>query len=98
MLQDIAKGKATTSLLSLSCFSTSAKAETFYTNLRKAFKNISTSLGDSLAAGKLNNGDGMKTATGYNGHFDFYEYEGCDLNSSFQITKNLCSDEDNKGI
>ena len=98
MLQDVAKGKATTSLLSLSCFSTSAKAESFYTNLRKAFRNISTSVGDSLSEGQLNNDDGVKTATADNGHFDFYEYEGCDLNSTFKITKNLCSDEDNKGI
>ena len=98
MLQDVAKGKATTSLLSLSCFATLTKAETFYTNLSKAFRNISASIGDSLAEGKLENDDGMKTATGNNGHFDFYEYEGCDLNRTFQITKNLCSNEDNKGI
>ena len=98
MLQDVAKGKATTSLLSLSCFSTPNKAELFYTNLRKAFRNISTSLGDSLAEGKLSNEDGMKTATSDNGHFDFYEYEGCNLNNTFQITKNLCGNEDDKGI
>jgi len=89
MLQDVAKGKATTSLLSLSCFATSIKAETFYTNLSKAFRNISASIGDSLAEGKLENDDGMKTATGDNGHFDLYEYEGCDLNRTFQITKKL---------
>ena len=98
MLQDVAKGKVTTSLLSLLCFSTPTKAETFYANLRKAFKNISASLGDSLAEGKLSNEDGMKTATSNSGHFDFYEYEGCDLNKTFQITKNLCSNEDDKGI
>ena len=32
MLQDTSKGKATTSLLSLSCFSTPTKAEAFYIN------------------------------------------------------------------
>ena len=85
-------------VLSLSCFSTPTKAETFYANLRKAFKNISASLGDSLAEGKLSNEDGMKMATSNSGHFDFYEYEGCDLNKTFQITKNLCSNEDDKGI
>ena len=40
LLQDMGKGKANISLLSLSCFTTAEKAETFYTNLRKAFKNI----------------------------------------------------------
>ena len=98
MLQDVAKGKANTSLLGLSCFTTPTKAEAFYINLRKAFRNIPASVGDSLSEGKLGNEDGMKTATGDNGHFDFYEYEGCDLNSTFQITKILCSDEDDKGI
>lgn len=98
MLQDIAKEKATTSLLSLSCFSATNKAETFYSNLCKAFKNISTTIGDSLAEGKLSNDDGMKTVTGNNGHFDFYEYEGCDLNNTFHITKILSDDENIKRI
>ena len=40
MLQDMGKGKANISLLSLSCFTTAEKAETFYTNLRNAFKNV----------------------------------------------------------
>ena len=98
MLQDMAKGKATTSLLALSCFTTSEKAETFYNNLQKAFRNISNSIGDSLSEGVLTNDDGMKTVTAGNGHFDFYEYKGCDLNSSFQITKQLLGNEEDKGI
>ena len=28
--------------------------------------------------------------------FDFYEYEACDLNKTFQITKNLIEKEDEK--
>ncbi len=39
MLQDINNGKGNTSLLALSCFSSTEKAELFYLNLRKAFKN-----------------------------------------------------------
>ena len=95
MLHDMTKGKATTSLLALSCFSNSKKAETFYFNLRKAFRNISSSIGDSLSEGNLTNDDGMKTATAGNGHFDFYEFENCDLNKSFQITKKLLGNEEN---
>lgn len=98
MLQDVAKGKATTSLLSLSCFTTPNQAEIFYRNLTKAFRNISVSIGDSLAEGTLRNEDGMKTATSNNGHFDFYEYENCDLNNTFQLTKTLCDNENSKRI
>lgn len=89
MLQDMGKGKANISLLSLSCFTSADKAEMFYTNLRKAFKNVHTSIGDSLSEGYLANEDGRKTSTASNGHFDFYEYESCDLNYTFKITKNL---------
>lgn len=96
LLQDMGKGKANISLLSLSCFTTAEKAETFYTNLRKAFKNIQYSIGDSLSEGCLTNEDGRKTSTAANGHFDFYEYETCDLNKSFQITKMLTEDENNE--
>lgn len=98
MLLDVTRGKATTSLLALSCFTTPEKAELFFSNLQKAFRNISNAVGDSLSEGVLSNEDGMKTATAGNGHFDFYEYEGCDLNNSFQITKQLIDDEKNKGI
>lgn len=93
MLQDMGKGKANTSLLSLSCFTTTEKAESFYTNLCKAFKNAPCSIGDSLSEGNLANEDGRKTITARNGHFDFYEYENCNLNTSFQITKSLIEEK-----
>lgn len=89
MLQDIDKNTATTSLLALSCLTTPAKAETFYANLRKAFRNAASSIGDSLAEGILTNEDGMMTTPSANGHFDFYEYELCDLNKTFHITRKL---------
>lgn len=93
MLQDLARGRATTSLLSLSCFTEPSKALTFYRNLQKVFKNISSAIGDSLSEGVLGNGLGLKTETADNGHFDFYEFEGCDLNQVFRITQNLLNDE-----
>jgi hypothetical protein len=89
MLQDMGQGKANISLLSLSCFTTTEKAEVFYNNLRKAFKNIQCTIGDSLSEGCLTNDDGRRTSVAANGHFDFYEYESCDLNKTFQITKKL---------
>ena len=96
MLQAINEGKANTSLLALSCFTNTDKAEAFYTNLRKAFKNVSTSIGDSLSEGKLTNEDGLRTNASNNGHFDFYEYESCDLSKTFLITKHLIEKEDEK--
>lgn len=92
----MSKGKGNTSLLALSCFTTAEKAETFYNNLRKAFKNAPSSIGDSLSKGMLANEDGLKTASSTNGHFDFYEYEACDLNKTFLITKNLMEKKDEK--
>lgn len=89
MLQDIGRGKASLSLLSLSCFTEADKAEVFYKNLCKAFKNIQYTIGDSLSEGCLTNNDGRMTSVAGNGHFDFYEYECCDLNKTFHITKIL---------
>ena len=93
MLLDISKNSMTTSLLALSCFDTVTHAESFYRNLKKAFRNISSAIGDSLSEGILSNEDGKKTITGTNGHFDFYEYEGCNFNETFKITKDLYNDE-----
>ena len=93
LLQDMDKGKANMSLLSLSCFTETEKAETFYRNLCKAFKNIQYTIGDSLSEGCLTNDDGRMTSAADNGHFDFYEYECCDLNQTFQITKTLKEDK-----
>ena len=76
MLQDISKGNANTSLISLSCFDTAPHA-------------------DSISEGNLKNEDGLITTPANNGHFDFYEYAGCDLNKSFVITKNMI-DKDEK--
>lgn len=89
MLRDVAQGRGNTSLLALSCFDTEPHAERFYTNLRKAFKNVVSAVGDALAEGVLTDEDGLKTAESSNGHFDFYEYENCDLNKTFKITKLL---------
>ena len=51
---------------------------------------------DTLLALGCQNEDGRKAKTASNGHFDFYEYETCDLNKTFQITKNLIENKDEK--
>lgn len=93
MLQDIKRGKSDTSLLALSCFDSAERAVAFYKNLTKAFKNTALTIGDALAEGNLSNDDGLKSSTGQNGHFDFYEYVNCDLNKSFHITKQITEDK-----
>lgn len=94
ILQDIAKGKATTSMLALSCFNSSGKAKAFYSSLCKSFRNAPQAIGDCLAEGILNNHDGRKTVENNKGHFDFYEYEGCDLSESFKV-KSVLVNRDN---
>ena len=89
ILHDISQGNSNPSLLALSCFTTPEHACCFYQNLSKAFKKVAISIGNSLAEGILTENDGKNTAPSSNGHFDFYEYEGCDLSKSFQITKAL---------
>jgi hypothetical protein len=96
MLQDMGKGKTNMSLLALSCFTTAEKAETFYANLRKAFKNVQHSIGDPLSEGCLRDEDGRMTNAAANGHFDFYEYENCDLNNTFLITQNFMEEQENE--
>lgn len=98
MLRDIESNRMNTSLLSLSCFDSSKNAERFFANLRKSVKNAASTIGDCLSEGELDNQDGMKTETSLNGHFDFYEFEGCDLNESFTITKKLVNDEKDRRI
>ncbi len=90
------RGEGNRSLLSLSCFTTAEKAEAFYMNLRKAFRNIATSIGDSLSEGCLANEEGRKTSTASNGHFDFYEFESCNLNKTFKTTKKLMEETNNE--
>lgn len=89
MLSDITNNKATTSLLALSCFVSDTKAEKFFLALKKSNPRAVQSIGDSLSEGVLTQSDGEVTTPTPNGHFDLYEYVGCDLNKSFKITRKL---------
>lgn len=89
MLHDIASDRANTSLLALSCFDTTSKAEKFFKALLKSNQKAALSIGDSLSEGNISNQDGEVTRPAPNGHFDLYEYENCDLNKTFKITKQL---------
>jgi hypothetical protein len=79
-----------TSGYALSCFSEEEKAIKRYNMLKKTFKHISTTMGDSLYSGILTNEDGLITEVDKDsGHYDLYEYEGCDLNKTLNFKKSL---------
>lgn len=85
----ILPGPIKTSGYALSCFGTQAKAENRYKALSSSFKRISSAIGDSLANGCITNEDGMITSEDKTSHFDLYEFENCNLNKTFNITKSL---------
>lgn len=74
----------------LSCFDDEEKAEARYYALKRNFKHIVKTLGDSLFAGKIENEDGLITDVERESrHYDLYEYVGCDLNKTLNFKKKL---------
>ena len=89
MLRDIGGNRATTSLLALSCFTTTEKAKIFFEALLKTNTRAAISIGDSLSEGTITNFDGKVTKATANGHFDLYEFSECNLNKTFTLTQKL---------
>lgn len=87
--QQIRDGNVDLSGYALSNFETLNQAATFYRYLRKSCKNVKKQIGDSLSFGVLKSTDGMITISDNRGHFDLYESEICDLNTTFKIIKAL---------
>lgn len=74
----------------LSCFENKDKAKLRYSNLAKTFKAISTTLGDSISGGTIENEDGMvDDAEKVSSHFNLFEYESCNLSQTFKILEAL---------
>ncbi len=74
----------------LSCFDNEDKAVSRYRKLCKTRKKISLVLGDALSFGHLNDTDGMISNVDLDTrHFDFYEFENCDLSNTFSIKRIL---------
>lgn len=74
----------------LSCFSDEQKAEARFVHLRKTFKLISKTIGDSIAFGQLNTNDGLISEPDiHTSHFDFYEFASCDASQIFTLKRAL---------
>lgn len=73
----------------LSMYNDHEKAVHAYKKLKKIVKNIKVSIGDSLASGVLNNGSGLMTPPGKNGHFDFYPDKSTKLEATFKVKNKL---------
>ncbi|MDD6002480.1 MAG: hypothetical protein PUC50_09875 [Bacteroidales bacterium] len=74
----------------LSCYDNEDKAVERYLDLCKINKKMPLTLGNALSSGHLHNSDGMISAIEpHTRHFDFYEYESCNLSQSFTIKRKL---------
>lgn len=79
-----------TSGFALSCFENEEKTELRYRILKKTFKLISKTIGDSIAEGTLNACDGMITKPDMQTtHFDLYEFSEFDANRTFTFKRTL---------
>lgn len=84
VLMEIEKSTATTSGYALSCFEREDKAKAFFASLEANIRNIRKTIGDSLASGTISESDGLiSIANAKTTHFDLYEYNSCDLSTTF---------------
>ena len=83
------KTKLSTSGYALSCIDSEANATAFYGFLLKSCKNIKNTIGDSLSSGCIIESDGLVSEIDNNGHFDLYEFPGCNLAHSFTVIRSL---------
>lgn len=73
-----------TSGFALSCFGVEEKALQRYSALKKSYRLISKTIGDSITFGIITNRDGMITEEDDStSHFDFYEFESCSPSAIF---------------
>jgi hypothetical protein len=89
VIDDYNTNRLTTSGFALSCFDSEYNAISFFDDLLTNFKNARKAIGDCLSNGTISNEDGLITNPNKEGHFDLYEYKGCDLSSKFLICKEL---------
>ena len=73
----------------LSCFNTLENALNNFDELIKSIPLIYKSIGDSLALGTLNMGDGQMTEIDNTGHFDLFEYSDFNPHVCFNFVKRL---------
>lgn len=69
----------------LSFFDTLENARRKYESLLRSHRNIGKTLGTYIASGWISNADGFVSPTNAGGHFNLFEFSGCDLSATFQI-------------
>lgn len=89
LMQQIKNGNVDLSGFALSNLETVKEACAFYRYLGRICKNVKKQIGDTLSYGVIDFNDGMITQTDSNGHFDLYESDSCDLNSTFKEIRPL---------
>jgi hypothetical protein len=72
----------------LSFFTTAESAIARYCQLKEGHSRIGKAIGDHLAKGPIERKDGTATAE-ENGHFSFFEEEGCNFFARFQVVREL---------
>ena len=89
MLSNIDSKSARMTLLALSCYKDADKATACFSELRKNYKQIEKTIGDSLFGGIISSNDGDVTPANEMTHFNLFESTQCDLNRTFTFKRPL---------
>jgi hypothetical protein len=73
----------------LSFFSSADVAGAIFTKLQSTSRNIHKAIGDSIALGTLQTGDGVVSKPDDDGHFELHEYAATDLLKRFTVVREL---------
>ena len=73
----------------LSCYEQEIQAKTAFQKFSSNIRNFAQTAGNSLCKGMLDENDGLVDNTTNSGHFNLYEYEGCDLLQKFVFIEKL---------
>lgn len=73
----------------LSMFASEQDARVRFSKLLGKNKHIHQKLGDKIASGTILPNLGERSKVEMSGHFDFFEYSGCDLTQHFSVIADL---------
>lgn len=81
--------KRCVAVASLSCYESQRDILAQFEKLKKTHKSIAKSIGCQIARFTVSKDDGLRTDSGDDGHFSFFESESCDLNSKCVIIQEI---------
>jgi hypothetical protein len=73
----------------LSFFSSADVAGAYFAKLQRTTRNIHKTIGDSIALGTLQTGDGVVSKPDGDGHFELHEYTNTILVPRFTVVREL---------